>query len=148
MGVEVKQFRVNVRNWLLGISGMSAQVGTRVFAGWPVEEPTYPVVCFDLSRKPVTDYPIPAWGGTLGVEIHSPDEDTRDTIENLITEHLGASGTAIRTTLSTAGTVLCRHFQLAGVPADSVFADVRVTTQLLVGVRRLEFDFVIVATGE
>jgi len=148
MGVEVKAFRKNVRNWLLSISGMSDQVGQRVFSGWPVEPPAFPVLTFSMSRSPATDYPAPGWAGTLAVEIHHPSEDTRDVIENLVTEHLGAKTTAIKTTLSTAGVVACVHFQLARIPEDSVYQDVRETSELLVGVRRLEFDCAFVALGE
>jgi len=148
VGLEVTQFRKNVRAWLLAIDGMAARVAARVYSNWPMQPPTYPMLTFALERSPAMDHPGPAWAGTLTVEAHDPSEDERDAIENLITQDLQDSGTAILTALSTSGAVLCTHFALTSIAADDVYQDVREEGAYLVGSRRLEFAFLIVAQGE
>jgi len=148
MGVEVKAFRKNMRNWLLGITGMSEQVGQRVFSNWPVQPPDFPYINFSLSREPATDYPGQAWSGALTISIKDPDEDKRDTVENLINENLANSSVNIRSLLTTAGSVACQGFRLASVPDDELEVDMRVEGGLAVGVRRMIFNIRVSPLGE
>ncbi len=144
MGLEITQFRANIGSWLLGISGMAAEVGQRVYSNWPAGPAAYPMMTFALDREPNSDFASPAWSGTVVVEIHDPSEDERDAIENLIVEWLQDTANDICDTLSTDDVLQCAHFQLARIGRDTIFQDIQQEDAYFVGTRTLEFAFALV----
>lgn len=120
--IEVKQFRANVRTWLLGISGMSTYTGSgssaRCFYGWPMQPPDWSLITFSLSRRPSHEYPFHGWEGQVEINLHDPNPETLDAMEDLIAEWLADAANSINDTLSTASKVTCVLFQLNEVRAD------------------------------
>ena len=141
MPVEVQKFRAAIGTWLLAITGMAAHVGTRVFSGWPMQPPTYPMITFGLRRSPGTDYPAHSWTGTLTLELYADNEDTLDAIEDLVSDWLARN--AAETTLSVASNVLCAHFALTGVARDVPVADMEADAYVAI-MRAMSYDFTIV----
>lgn len=116
MAIEVTLFREQLRAWLKDdITGMSAQVSGRVYSVWPMEPPTFPLITFSMSRVPEGDYPLHAWRLSVFVRIYSENEDTLDTIEDLILTYVASNG--MNSVLS-GGKLLCEDFALVDVSED------------------------------
>ena len=116
MPVEVNALKDLLGDWLLGITGMSAIVSTRVYNGWPQGPPAYPMIVFATGpRTPNTDFSQHAWSGTVDVDLWGTDSDVIDTIEDLIVNDL--AGSVVETDLTNA-TVLCHYVALSQVGPD------------------------------
>lgn len=116
MPVEAQKFKELARAWLVGITGMSALVSTRIYYGAPMGPPTYPLITFGMSRRPRTDYPLTAWTVTLRVSIYGITAATVDPIEDLILDDL--SRTDVPGSKLTDANVLCPYLALTDVSED------------------------------
>jgi len=139
---EVKAFRENVRTWLLGISGMSALAGTRIFSGFPVQVPDFPCITMAINREPLTEYSANGWRGQLHIDIHALGPDALDTVDNLICDAASAPG--LPDTLSDADEIQCMDFRLASVGEDD-YAVSSEADRYFYTTRRLSFSYTIAA---
>lgn len=118
MPVELNAFKALLGDWLLGITGMSALVGTRVHNGWPQQPPQFPMIVFSTGpRVPNTDFPQHAWAGTVDVDLWGTDSDVIDTIEDLIVNEL--AGEPVASGSLTDARVLCHECRLTQVGPDT-----------------------------
>jgi hypothetical protein len=82
--VEVKAFRKLLYEWLIGITGMSALIGTRVSTPWPKKTETKPFIAYFLNRDHVGDDPVGNWDIRLDIFIVADTIAELDNIEDLI----------------------------------------------------------------
>lgn len=149
MPLEVTRFETNIGDWLGAIEGVTSLVpASRILNGEPLTPPTYPLVTFDMSRRPVSDVPAPAWTGQLTVEVQAMTKAELNAVEDAIETWLQDAANDVNDTLSTSGSLRVQFFQLVNVPPDGVMVDVREDDTFHVRLRALVFDFLLVGLGE
>ena len=123
--IEIRAFRKNLGTWLKGISGMSALLGTRVYSGYPEVTPEYPLMMYNLTRRPQGDYHHHAWDAEVTVSIFGVSQDDIDAVENLIYQDIATAGEGsadtVEATLSDSD-VIVPHVRVLQVgPDEQVF---------------------------
>jgi len=118
---EVKEFRKKIGDWLAGISGVAAEVGDRIYFGWPMQPPTFPLITYTMGRRPEGDYPGHVWACSVHIDIHAVTASDADAIEDAIYQELQSDpgdATDVIDDLSGDG-VTCHLFALSEVAEDA-----------------------------
>lgn len=116
---EFTSFRTKLKAWLEGIAAVSAAVGSRVYAGLPAAQPTFPIITYALrNRRSATDVGAPAWAFETEISLYGPDLDVLETVHDAILENLAANAETMGATLSEAGVSACVLFQYESSDED------------------------------
>ena len=141
MPKEIEAFKTLTRTWLLGITGMSAALGDRVYCGRPMGVPVFPLISFGLSRKPLTEFSLCAWDGRLNIAIYASTDAELNTIEDLILDYLARNAVEGALTDASVKCVQCALADVGEAETDVSMEDD--SYQLLM--RPLAFTFQIVS---